>query len=240
MGDFGQALSEAVQTAALAAVGPARLSTYLGRANGDLSRALDYYHFNLLLSGATYETTALVEVALRNAMDSQLKLWNARQIDAKTSLRHSAEWSLDPAPLLRRLLKSDITKAKRRFARSRNAGGGPTHDDLVAQLDFSTWRYLFPDGDVGRQYLWTDALSLAFPALAGSIVRLVRSVDGIYRHRNRVAHLEPILTRSQVRNQLRSMRFVMRSINPALEEWLNAASRVDAVLADAPDRMTRK
>ena len=177
-----QGAGAAVQAAALAAVGPARLSTYLTRANGDPSQALSYYHFNLLLSGAAYETTALVEVAIRNAMDRELRAWNASQLDPASSRRHRAEWLLDPAPLLKRLLKGDITKAQRRFAQSRKGTSGHTHDDLIAQVDFSTWRYLLPDGDPGKQYLWSGALNFAFPALTGSVVRLVRSVDGIYRH----------------------------------------------------------
>jgi hypothetical protein len=214
------------------AISPARFAPYLGRALGDPTAALELYRHNLCLSGAAYEASALVEVALRNAIDRQLRLWNGGQI-SPTGLPHGEEWLTDPAPLLARLLRDDIRRARGRVARFGGAAQ-PSHDDLLAQLDFSTWRFLLPDGDPGKQYLWANSLVNGFLHLNGSVARLVNAVDGVYRQRNRVAHLEPLFKGSGTRRQLRSMRFVMRSIDPALEDWLNSVSRVDAVLAQPP------
>ncbi|MDR0593876.1 MAG: hypothetical protein LBG60_11585 [Bifidobacteriaceae bacterium] len=47
-------------------------------------------------------------------------------------------------------------------------------------------------------------------------------------------YLEPVFKVSALRRQVRNMRLVMRSIDPALEDWLNAVSRIDSVLAQAP------
>jgi hypothetical protein len=225
--------------AAVRAISAARLAPYLGKADGNESAAFGLYSYNLALSGAAYEALALVEVALRNAIDQQLRIWNATQTERATGRPHASDWILDPSRLLDRLVGPHLGKARSRAqqtARRRGRRSAPSHDDVLPHIYFGTWRYLLPDGDSGKQYLWASALSLAFPALKGSVARLVRSVDGIYQLRNRVAHLEPILTRSQVRNQLRSMRFVMRSIDPPLEDWLNAVSRVEMVLADVPGK----
>ena len=219
------------------AISAARFAPYLGRACGDPGLALELYRHNVYISGAAYEACALVEVALRNTIDRRLRVWNAGQVSA-SGTPHDEAWLTDPAPLLSRLVRGDIRKARRRIAR---LGGNPRpgHDDLLAQLDFGTWRFLLPDGDPGKQYLWANSLVRGFPFLAGRVVRLVHAVDGVYRQRNRVAHLEPLFKGSGTRGQLRSMRFIMRSIDPALEDWLNAVSRVEAVLADAPARGPR-
>jgi len=48
---------------------------------------------------------------------------------------------------------------------------------------------LLPDRDAGKQRLWNDALHAAFPGIQGDPRQLVQRIDGIYRLRNRVAHV---------------------------------------------------
>ena len=210
-----------------AAITEPRLGPYLADADGNEAKALTAYHRNLRVSGAVYEDLAIVEVALRNAMDAQLRLWNATQTDA-TGASLGPDWLLAPARLLQRLLRNDLAKAAAITSGARRAQ--PTHDDLLTHLTLGTWRYLLPDADPGKQYLWRAALSGAFPYLVGQPRRLTEAVTGIWLLRNRVAHLEPLTKTSALRRQVRNMRFVLRSIDPALELWLDAASRLPAVL----------
>ena len=74
-------------------------------------------------------------------------------------------------------------------------------------------------------------MSRAFPYLVGSPRRLTDAVTGIWQLRNRVAHLEPLTKASALGRQVRNMRFVLRSIDPALEVWFDAVSRVPDVLS---------
>jgi len=224
---------QAVIVAANAAISPARLAPYLQLAHGGQSAALDLYRHNLRLSGAAYEALAVVEVALRNAIDQQLRIWNHTQRDRVSGQLLTSNWLLTPAPLLRRLIGNDIRTAGNHVTASRRARVAG-HDDLLAQLSFGTWRYLLPDGDRGKRYLWAVTLQYAFPHLKNGRARLVEAVDGVYRLRNRVAHLEPLLKESALRRQVRNMRFVMRCLNPDLEIWFRDISRVDEVLAEAP------
>lgn len=62
----------------------ARLPPYLTVVAGNRRLAIQLYQWNMTLSGAVYEALHVVEIVLRNAIDAQLCLWNAAQIDAQT------------------------------------------------------------------------------------------------------------------------------------------------------------
>ena len=72
----------------------ARLAPYLVACNGVERRAIRLYQWNIELSGAVYQALHVVEVVLRNAIDSQLCTWNALQADGKTGEPLSRDWRL--------------------------------------------------------------------------------------------------------------------------------------------------
>ena len=182
-----------------------------------------------------YECLHRFEVILRNALDEQLSRWNATQRDRQTGQVHSSDWLMDPARLLHRLVGDDIRKATRRAQVARRGTGTPPgHPDILAQLSFGTWRFLLPDKDPGRQLLWNKTLAAAFPKLAGAPSDLVDHVDHIYKLRNRVAHLEPILNSGIVADRLGRMGTVLLAIDPALEAWFVSRQRVTATLRTRP------
>ncbi|MDR2975121.1 MAG: hypothetical protein LBV00_10510 [Propionibacteriaceae bacterium] len=205
-----------------------RLGPYLAHAAGDEAKAIAAYHHNLRVSGAVYEDLAIVEIALRNSMDRRLRLWNSTQQD-DNGVSLGPDWILTPARLLGRLVRNDLAKAALRVTGVEQAP--PTHDDLLTHLTLGAWRYLLPDADQGKQYLWREALCDAFPYLIGQPRRITEAVTGIWLLRNRVAHLEPLTKVSALRRQVRNMRFVLRSIDPALEGWFDSTSRLSNVLA---------
>lgn len=214
----------------------ARLAPYVAAADGNRRNAIHLYQWNIELSGAVYQALHVVEVALRNAIDTQRCHWNATQIDDATGKYRDSDWLLDPAPLLRRLVREkELATARDRAEQAIRRQKRPVaHADLLAQLSFGTWRFLLPDRDPGRQRLWDDAVKGAFPHLERSPKKLVKSVDGIYRLRNRVAHLEPLLDMGNVRRQYENMRLILREINPAVEEWFVSNQRVTAELRNHP------
>jgi hypothetical protein len=105
---------------------------------------------------------------------------------------------------------------------------------VLAQLNFGTWRYLLPDKDPGRQLLWRQALDGAFPHLMSAPADLVKKIDGIYRLRNRVAHLEPLLRSGEVRREFNNMRAVLAAIDPLVANWFISNQRVTRVLRARP------
>lgn len=214
----------------------ARLAPYLVACNGVERRAIRLYQWNIELSGAVYQALHVVEVVLRNAIDSQLCTWNALQADGETGEPLSRDWLMTPAPLLRRLVREqELENARQRAERAIRRHKRPlAHADLLAQLSFGTWRFLLPDRDPGRQLLWRQALHNAFPHLQRSPDELRRSVHGIYQLRNRVAHLEPLLRTGVVRRQFQDMRAVLAEIDPDVEHWFISQQRVTAVLRRRP------
>ena len=215
-----------------------RLGPFLAASKGNLRDALRLYQWNIDLSGAAYESLHMFEVVLRNVMDEQLCIWNASQIERGSGRSHSRDWLMDPSHLLSRLTGTDIGKASIRaraaLRTGRHGGRQPAHPDVLAQLNFGTWRFLLPGNDAGRQLLWAQSLRFAFPHLTDSPASLVRQVNGIYRMRNRVAHLEPLLRSGTVRQEFNGMRSVLTTIDPSVEQWFTSRQRVTQILKKRP------
>lgn len=218
---------------------PPRLAPYLRASGGNLRAALKFYQWNVEMSSAVYMMLHLVEVFLRNSIDKQLRAWNATQINPRTGRPHGRDWLLDPSHLVERVVRRDeIDKAARRAmlaVRDSATSRRPvTHDDVLAQLTFGTWRFLLPGRDPGRQLLWREAIGGAFPGLRRPVRDLVRDVDRLHRLRNRVAHLEPLLVVAVVSLQLKAARRVLREIEPSAEAWLVSHQQVSTVAAQQP------
>lgn len=230
---------ESSDAALVQALSAARMRLYLDESSGCVADALRLYRWNVELSGAVYETLHVVEVALRNALDGRLRPWNARQVRETGGSFHGADWLIDPAPLLRRVLGKDLATATRRaeiaVGRSSARGREITHADVVAQVGLGTWRFLLPPRnerkDPGKHRLWVDALSGAFPCSTEPAHALVGDVAAVHALRNRVAHLEPLLRAGHVERTVASARRVLAAIDPAVEQWWVGGQRVSAVLA---------
>lgn len=222
----------------MAGLSAARLHPFFTAARGNVRDALKLYQWNIDLSGAMYESLHLFEVVLRNSMDAQLCAWNATQRDRRSSRQHSPDWLMDPSHLLARLTGTDIPKATSRARKALRSGQHngrvPGHADVLAQVSLGTWRFLLPDRDPGKRRLWDDALVKAFPHLHGPRRDLVRKIDDVYRIRNRVAHLEPLLSSATARDRLNAMRQVLGAIEPATEQLFTSRQRVTSTLRARP------
>jgi len=219
----------AAQTAALdKSVAPARMGTYLASAGNDADRARALYLWDRTLSAAFMADLAMLEVALRNAMNAQLVAkwgpqWFSR-VDVALDERSSRA----------------LAEAWRRSAPNRSP------DRMVAQCMFGFWRGLLDKGDhVGaeprrvrcdyEQQLWRGVLDKAFPggkaqaALDGE--RWNRSyalavVSRVNDLRNRVAHHEPLVNGFPLTGQQ-----VRRTAQEAHEDCMRLAAMLDRDLA---------
>ena len=226
-----------VEAILLRRLSPPRLAPYL-EAAGSLQGAVRLYRWNVELSGAVYEALHIFEVVLRNALDEQLCVWNAGQINPTTGMPHASDWLLDPSILLERVVGRDIPEARNRAGHSTRtrpkAQRDPVHADLLAALSMGTWRFLLPGRkDLGKQLLWDEALRHAFPHLRRPVHELERAVDGVYRLRNRVAHLEPLIN-SSIPAQLANMRTVIGAIDQDLLSWFASVEKVGTTLKARP------
>lgn len=228
---------------------PVRLSTYTSRCGNDPYLALELYKWNLQLSAAFQQVLAVTEVALRNAIDEQLRTWNAAQprrsepgsIHVQRGGTYGQDWLIDAARPLNSLTR-DSRKSARKHATeadgSRDAAhprkGAPvTHDDILAQITFGVWPKLLPTKDTtdasfrGRQILWQQALRHAFPHNTndpnGYIV--ADRASRLHALRNRVSHMEPLLGVNITARHNDALR-LLAAISPEVRDWCAGMSTV--------------
>ncbi|MBN9176429.1 MAG: hypothetical protein J0I43_03560 [Microbacterium sp.] len=225
-----------------------RFGTYATATGGDIERALRLYLWNVQLSSAFHAGLGLLEVLLRNAIDRELRAWNAQQLRADGS-QHAAEWLLDPARPLNTLTATSRKTAEANAVRARAArpAGHPrkhspiTHDDILAQLTFGVFVRLLPVDDPedktyrARRVLWERALMHPFPGEgtnnADDVV--ASRADRLLALRNRVAHMEPLLAVNAKARHRDAVRLV-GAINPELQGWFAGVSRVREVERERP------
>lgn len=237
-------LSQAQIAALDNSITPVRMSTFLTIAGDDKDRARDLYFWDRQLAVAFLADLAIVEVALRNARNTQLvKKWGER-------------WYEDHALLLDERTTAQLHQAWRRIA------GEKTPGRVVAECMFGFWRGLLDRGDhVGKdprrprcdyEILWRGVLGKAFPGgrkRAQSdgerwdrsyALRVVSRVNDL---RNRVAHHEPLINGFPLTGQNRrrtaeeghaDILRLAAMLDRDLHSALVATSKVPAVLANRP------
>lgn len=115
-----------------------RLTSYLDSCGQDLDRSLALYEWNLAASAAVLQTTAMVEVIVRNAFDTQLVAWATR--------RGATKW-LDVIPVDTKGGHEDLRRRRRQvdhrleslmIVRNRAAHHEPIHRrNLNRNLDYA-------------------------------------------------------------------------------------------------------
>ncbi|MDN6676401.1 Abi family protein [Corynebacterium variabile] len=229
--------------AVLAATSEPRMAPYLIKAQGNMDRAISIYTWHLELSGALHELLGVVEVAVRNAIDQQLQLWNPT-MSQPNGVAYPREWTLNPAPAVKGALgkqlktaKSDALRAKGQRDHSHPRKGlKPTHDDILSQITFGAWPHLLPSSqpkNQRRQLLWDKSLKRAFPlAESGRNITAEKIVhDRIKRlaHlRNRVAHCENLLD-ANIPARITDAHKLLGYINPAVRDFASSINRVTKV-----------
>ena len=184
-------------------IGPARSAPYLTATHGDPKLAAALYAWGVELAGAWHSHISYVEVAVRNAIDVQLKQWNGQH-------GGGPEWTAPgkAGSLLHKIIGSAIAdarvSAKKEAARRPTGhpryGHHPTHDDVVAQLMFGAWSRLLMlphhDPHVRQKKLWSQGLCSAFPqghSTDSGRETAGRQLESLRLLRNRIAHHDNLL-----------------------------------------------
>lgn len=212
-----------------------RLTRYRELASSD-EDALRLYRWNIEMSAELYRGLHLVEVVLRNALDAELARWNP------TADGGGLDWIDQPARPLIQSIGRDIERAKDRAILEwsrKGRPGAPGHDDVLAQCSFGTWRFLLPRQGhrAGRsRWLWRQAVSNAFPHLPDGDpgFDLESAVAALHQVRNRVAHLEPVLSGEDNRRTRRDIIYVFRAIDPLAATWYDSQQLITRLLREKP------
>lgn len=202
---------------------PMRMSTYVSAASGDMNLARDLYLWDRAISVGFLAELAIIEVALRNAMNAQLEA------------KWGAEWYANLSVPLDDRSAAALNTAWGRIT------GPKTPGKLVAQCMFGFWRGLLDKGDhTGKpprrarcdyEVLWRGVLDKAFPG-GRNQARLdghrwnreyaLAVVSRINDLRNRVAHHEPLVNGFPLSGQ--KMRL---SAQEAFDDFLRLAAMLD-------------
>lgn len=212
-------------------IGNARHAKLLIECDGDANLAHDLFVWNVRASGATLEALQVFELVLRNALDQQLRIWN-------TDMAGNPDWLLHPHTYLNKVLSyAELGKARTRAQRvAQERGRQLTHDDVLAQMSFGTWRYILPsNSEPAKRKLWEVSTAKAFPHWDGEWDwrNIVSRVATAHVVRNRVAHLEP-LHATDLRKARRDMRSVCYAIGVDAARLFTRTERMLPVIESNP------
>lgn len=223
-------------------ISPARYQRYRAAARGDTARAARLYMWNCDLSAAYWPSIALVEVAIRNAIDIQLC--------AHLGVTRDHGWHTDvisDRPRIHLTPKEceKVKKSIEAFDHRNNPTDQPrsvepTGGDIVADLSLGFWVSLVGEGLPRQQAniydyftkLWRPFLYKAFPHYGpdgrnspGALRNRLRTFELL---RNRIAHHEHIFTLNQNHN-LDNIIALAGCINSALANYIRSPQQVAAV-----------
>lgn len=232
-------------------LGSPRFAPYLSACADDMGRATELYEWNLRLGAAFQEVMMLMEVAVRNAIDTQLRPWNVAQSGNthNPGATFTEEWVAFPALPLHGLMTNHYKKANdyAKAARAKRPPHHPrkkapiSHDDLLAQLSFGTWPSILPDpnrpgANIPKRRLWDEAIAQAFPKAdpgTAGIQQVAVPLKRLHNLRNRVAHGELLLD-VNVQARFSDVLRVLAFIDQDLADWCVDVSRVRAVGKERP------
>lgn len=208
--------------------------------------------WNIEASTGFYKLLSVFELTLRNAIDQQLREWNAenlsrhpRRIVTTSSDRNPTSWTLNSNPIIWRMLlnakgqpvalKTAYRKASKDLSRScRLRKTSVLHDDLVAHMTFGNWYHLLPRKNQDSQTLWQQAICKGFPGWdPREWKHLTRRVLYATTLRNRISHLEPI-THFNLRQTRRGIRTVAHAMGSGSFELVKQADQTLELIDSFP------
>ena len=200
----------------------ARVEPYLRASSGDIVCALELYRWNASVSAAMFKVLSVVEVGLRNALDTSISC----------ELSGGKDWLVDYMSVdigLNAHTKSKIAETSRQVSLR---SGTATHSRLMSELNFGFWTYLLAKNY--ESVLWTPALRHAFPGLSPARrCRVYEITLNLRILRNRIAHHEPILERDLL-SDLRGAQGLVGWISPELRTWIEEDREVHILLGQRP------
>lgn len=192
----------------------ARLSSYeTSIATENDAQLFGAYSWNLSIVGAFYPLLQIIEVSLRNTIDSaaqQHHIDNGGEGHWFDSPKYTQEFNEQQQPLTAeqvKKFKSKILSAKKSARDALEEKGAsntsPSRDQIISQTDFSTWEYIldkhFYDGS-DASFLWPRCMVKCFKKLPRYAQRnpafhqrdiIRRRIEEVRSFRNRISHNEP-------------------------------------------------
>ena len=156
----------------------ARMGKYSRACNGDKSKTMQLYRYNLRLCQRFYGVLSLFEVTLRNAVNEHYLVYFS-----------DSDWIVSQASC-GKLLSHDKDEI-RQIAADYKKRGIYNNDKMVSSLTFGFWTFLFTKKNYRKG---GKTLLKIFPnkAKGKNQADIYRDLTHIREFRNRIAHHEPI------------------------------------------------
>ena len=195
----------------------ARFARFLAKAGGHEQYAIELYLYNARLAKAFLYPLHVVEVTMRNAIDSVLVA------------TYGPDWQHAPQFVTTVLTEDGQSTLAKALLRTK---GGQNRNQVVATLTFDFWSNM-----LRQDYhdLWRTNLTRALPHLPKGETRhdVQVKVKAINDFRNRVAHHEPVLDVSV--NDLHAQIVSLVSWRePLMADWLRGHSTLSRVVRTRP------
>lgn len=202
-----------------------RFARYVAYTAGNRRKAMRLYCWNTDISASFYHLLHYCELSVRNAAVEAIEIefglnWH-RNVGFERTLRtlnHGRGYQ--PRKNLQNC-----------------ARGGATAGQVVANLNFVFWQYVFTAGQDGR--LWNNHLTNVFPGhnatmtVAQNRAQVYNDIEQVRKLRNRIAHHEPIYARNLMSDKEAICRLI-RLRCPNTEQWLDTIQTVNDFLACRP------
>lgn len=206
-----------------------RMAGYLKEANGDQNRAVKLYEWNNNLSASMWQLLSILEVGVRNSIDSKMR---ERQI----RLHRTEHWIFDDFFELGR--KRNVTgNSKQPFrdiesaiARVQKNGKSLTPSQIISETSFGFWNQLVGNKN---KFLWPD-LAGSFPNAPSRDQKYVSTLFSDLRDiRNRISHNHKLHSQSVEAGEMMILELA-KAIDPDFADWLQSMSRIAEVKASKP------
>ena len=217
---------KAMIDAVRAALSPARMGTYEVAAgvqsDADLS-ALILYAWNAQVSGALLSPLHICEVVVRNAVADALEVIYGPRWPWSPTFERSL-----PDPLQGYSPRKDLQSARR---------GAPTTGKVIPELKFVFWQKMFTSRYDIR--VWDHHLRRVMPNLDSTKTiselrkEIYSDLEKVRLLRNRIAHHEPIFTRS-LGDDYQIIHALIERRCAVTAGWLNSNQTATAIIAAKP------
>jgi hypothetical protein len=186
------------------------------------------YLWNAHVCSALYPLLIVAEVALRNSIDTALVKSIGHFWWSSNRLHYSSFTPGNLEPFAVRAIKQNFSKAAdqvRRDKRSRYniRHARPTHHEVIAKTEFSTWEFILDSEFMGPNLIWPTHLGAVFrgrwpSSRASTMLRTTKDlVKTVREFRNRVSHCEPVWKRYGVHSESDAIAHLHEKIDKIME-----------------------
>ena len=172
------------------------------------------YLWNAKVCSALYPLLTAAEVTLRNSIDTALSKSLGHFWWSRSRLHYKSFSPGDSTqPFVVEAIQSNFAKAAKQVKKDKkdrynDSKARPTHHEVIAKTEFSTWEFILDGNEfMGPKLIWPKHLGSVFrgkwhTAKAGQLLQHARDLVKTTREfRNRVSHHEPVWKRYGVSSE---------------------------------------